>query len=125
MTSRTVMAAWLGPASQRSGPRRVFVCVPDTLRPYHEAQIATVLNEIIRSGDQLLTAGSDDSDPIASFGALYGYPVTSVAAWPAPPDLIVIVLDPLADNTAALQARALAANGKSDLLIAELPDLSA
>lgn len=118
------MAAWLGPASLRSGPRHVFVCVPDTIRPYHQAQIATVLTEVVRPGDQLLTAGSDDADPVASFGSLYGYPVTSVADWPAPPDLIVIVLDPLADNTAALEARALAANGESDLLIAELPDLA-
>jgi hypothetical protein len=121
------MAAWLGPASLRSGPRTVYVCVPDALRPYHQAQIATVLTEIVREGDRLLTAETVTSagdDPVAVFGSQNGHAVDLVTAESAAPDLIVIVLDPLGDNTAALQARSLAAHGDSDLVIAELPDLS-
>jgi hypothetical protein len=121
------MAAWLGPASLRRGPRSVYICVPDTLRPYHQAQIATVLADVVRLDDRLLTAGalaSAGSDPVVAYAEQHGHAVSPIVGEHSAPDLIVIVLDPLGDNTAALQARALASGGDSDLLIAELPELA-
>lgn len=126
MTSRTVMAAWLGPASLHRGPRSVYICVPEGTSQKHQKQLDTVLKEILRGGDRLLYASAPvdgNADPVISFAERHGLFADPIVGEGSAPDLIVIIIDPLRDNTAALQARTLAAHGDSDLLIAELPDL--
>ena len=102
MTSRTVMAARIGPASLRSGPRHVLAYVPKNAS---QDQIDIVLKPHVRDGDQLLYAGRD---PLPS----------------AEPDLIVVILDPLEDNIHSLTspARVMARYQHADFLITELPD---
>lgn len=125
MTSRTVMAAWLRPASLRRGPRSVYICVPEGTSHKHQEQLETVLKEILRANDRLLysSADADSVDPIVAFAERHGLFADPIVGEGSAPDLIVIIVDPLRDNTAALQARTLATHGDSDLLIAELPDL--
>lgn len=117
------MAAWLGPASQRVGTRSVYVCVPvgvDLAERLDEA-----LRTIIRPGDRLLFASeiaTSANDPVARYATAHEHESRSIRDEQLPPELVVVIVDPVKDSTSALQAMAFLPNGPFDLIIAELPD---
>lgn len=123
MTKRTVMAAWLGPASLHSGPRSVFVCVPEGIDV--DSRLDSVLADVVRDGDRVLFASEiADSyeDPVAEYAVSRGLDARSIRDEHVTPDLIVVIVDPYRDSDSALRASALAPRGPFDLVIAELPD---
>lgn len=124
MTRRTVMAGQFGPASLRNGARSVYVCLPDTTSVHQHERISVVLAGLVRASDRLLYApAANTAAPVIAFAEKYGNPASSIVDERPPPDLILIVIDPLGDNASALEARALATHGNSDIVIAELPEL--
>lgn len=117
------MAGQLGTASHRVGPRSVYVCLPDTTTADQHDRIHAVLEGTIRPSDRLLyPPAPNTADPVVNFATQHGNHADPIANEPLAPDLIVIVIDPLGDNESALQARALAARGHSDIFIAEIPE---
>lgn len=131
MTSRTVMAARMSASSLHDGPRSVYVCVPEGTGPKFQEQIDSVLEKFIRAGDRLLYTGADTElddfpDPVAAFGAWRGLFADPIEAELTEPDLVIVIIDPLGDNTHALTspARVMALYQRADLVITELPDLN-
>lgn len=123
MSRRTVMTARLTPPSLREGPRAVFVCLPESTITNGVNRVGAVLGRIIRPSDRLLYSGKGPAlEPLIAFSERHGIFIDPLVAEPDAPDLIVVIVDPLADNTLAQYARALAVRGRSDLIIAELPD---
>lgn len=123
MTKRTVMAAWLGPASQRDGPRSVFICVPVgvTLTGRLDEALAT----LIRPDDRVLFASDIEDvtgDPVAAYAAAHGHEARSIRDEQTAPELVVVIVDPFADSASALRATELLPRGPFDLVIAELPE---
>jgi len=123
VTSKRVMAARLGPTSQREGGRSVFVCAPLKKNPFDQAHIDSVLASVIRPGDRLVTADAtagSQLDAVTAYGEAHGFAVSAITLETTSPDLIVLILDPLQDNTDILRARTLAVHGDSDIVLAEL-----
>jgi hypothetical protein len=126
VTSRRVMAARLGPASLQSGRRNVLVYVPETAGESDQERIDSVLKKFLRDSDQLSYPGSD-GDRVISFGERYGLLTDSAELIGEDPNLVLVIIDPLADNLHALTspARVMARYQRADFVITELPDLIA
>jgi len=130
VTSRTVMAARLGPASIRSGGRTVLVQVPANATEQMQDRIDTVMKRFLRDSDQLLYAGSNPTastpavDRVVSFAGRYGLMADPIEVSGIEPDLVIVIIDPLEDNihTLTSPARVLAQYQRADLVITELPD---
>lgn len=123
MTKRTVMAAWLGPASMRDGARSVYICVPVGVAL--AGRLDDTLATIVRPADRVLFASDfadADTDPVAEYAAAHGNESRSIRDEQEAPDLVVVILDPFADSASSLQATALLPRGPFDLVLAELPD---
>lgn len=117
-------AARISPQSLRTD-RNVYVCVSTGTAESHQPRVDAVLLGLIRPGDRLLSAGlvsPGEVDPVRDYANRHGLVVAEIDEEPAAPDLIVIIIDPSADNTATLRARQLAASGPTDLFITELPE---
>jgi hypothetical protein len=122
MTRRTVMAARFGPASLRSGPRSVYIHVPETTGPDHQDLIDAVLRKLIRYDDRLIYPDtSAGADPVIRFAERYGLFADPLAGESAQPDLTIDIVDPAGDNTLGSLARVLAEQQGADLIITELP----
>lgn len=126
MTSRTVMAARVGPASLRSGPRSVYVCVSEKTSPNNEELIDVMLKKTIRAGDRLFyPETSAGADPVIAFAEQHGLMADPMAGDDTPPDLVIVIIDPLGDDAFPSLARALATQHSADLITFVLPVITA
>ncbi len=122
MSRRTVVTAWLKP-TPKSSTRSVYVCLPDSVSAADDDRVDRLLVGLLRPTDRVLYA--DERAPslsVVSFAEKHGLFADPIGGEARAPDLIVVLIDPYGDNAGALEARALAVDGPSDLLIAELPD---
>lgn len=108
----------------RPGPRSVYICVPESANPRMGERVQQVLGSLIRGGDRLIYANRTAAvDPVIRFAERHGVMADPISGEQTAPDLILVLIDPLHDSASALEARALAPEGDSNLVIAELPDL--
>lgn len=127
MTSRTVMAAHVSPASLRSGGRSVYICapVPQHASAEYQARIDAVLGKFIRYEDHLLypsrSGDTASADPVVAFAEQHGLFTYPMSGETSPPDLVIVIVDPLADNPLNVPARLLAMYQRADLIVTELP----
>lgn len=125
MTSRTVMAARVGPASMRSGPRSVYVCVSEKTSPDNEGLIDAMLKKHVRPGDRLFyPETSAGADPVIAFAGEHGLLADPMADDDTPPDLVIVIIDPLGDDAFPTLARELATQHSADLITFALPTIN-
>jgi hypothetical protein len=121
------MAARIGPASLRRGPRSVYICAPSPQTPdaNHHDLIDAALKSIVRADDRLLypsyPGAEDSADSVISFALNHNLFADPMAGEDTPPDLVIVIVDPLGDNELLSPARLLAMPLSTDLIITELP----
>ncbi|MCI4659629.1 hypothetical protein [Cryobacterium zhongshanensis] len=127
MTSRTVMAARVSHASLRSGGRSVYICAPvaQATSPEYESRIDAVLAKLIRFDDRLLYPSQPgdtlSADSVVAFGEKHGLFTYPMSGENSPPDLVIVIVDPLGGNPLSAAARLLAMYQRADLIVSELP----
>ncbi|MET0887247.1 MAG: hypothetical protein ABWX92_12420, partial [Mycetocola sp.] len=95
MTRRTVMAARIGPASLRSGPRSVYINVPENIGPDHQELVNAVLKKLIRYDDRLIYPDAvDRAAPVVAFAERYGLLADPLGGESTQPHLTIDIIDP-------------------------------
>ena len=117
------MAGQIRPATRPVHGRTVYVCLPASTEPAQHPRILAALEGVVRPSDRLLHhPHSNVAGPVIAYAHRHGHTASTIADTAEAPDLIVIIVDPLGDNSSALEARLLAARGASDIFITEMPD---
>lgn len=91
-TRKTVLAGRIGPASRRSGPRRVLVSCAESLTGTDQPEIDAALGALLRPEDTVLLGARPDA--AIRFAERHGLMVDHGASTRTA-DLVVAVLDPL------------------------------
>lgn len=122
MPSRTVMIGRIGPATLRSGSRSVYVHVPESIGPNHQELVDAVLKKVVRYEDRLLYPDTiAGTAPVIAFAERHGLMIDPLSGENSPPDLIIDIVDPLADSSIPSLAQLLAEQQGADLIVTELP----
>jgi hypothetical protein len=101
--------------------------VPQAASAEYQVRINAVLGKFIGYDDRLLYPSrkedASSADSVVAFAEKHGLFTYPMSGESTPPDLVIVIVDPLADNPLNAPARLLAMYQRADLIVTELPAL--